>query len=199
MPRRHLAVARLALTLTLAPVAARAAELRVEYTAISKALARQVFTQEGRKYVRGAKEQRCNFAYLEHPEIGGSNGRLMIRAHFTGRSARNFFGKCVGLGDSFDAQIAATPYYHDGLIGLRDVRVESINRDGVYIRLVRTALAYSLEHEFAYKIFDDAKKILEAPREPLLLSQELRRFEVQSIQVASDALVLGLDFQLTVK
>ena len=31
--------------------------------------------------------------------------------------------------------------YRDGLIGLKDVRVDSINRDGVYIRLVRAALA----------------------------------------------------------
>lgn len=199
MSRRNLIpLARIAAAFILASLAS-AAELRVEYSAISKALAQQVFTQEGRKYVRGAKEQRCNFAYLEHPEIGGSNAHLVIRAHFSGRSARNFFGKCVGLGDSFDVQITAIPYYHDAVIGLKGVHVESINRDGVYIRLVRTALAYSLEHEFVYRIFDDARRILEAPREPLQLSQELQKFEVQSIKVASDALVLGLDFQLTVK
>ncbi len=87
----------------------------------------------------------------------------MIRAHFSGRTARNFFGKCVGLGDSFNAQIAAAPYYRDGLIGLREVRVDSIDRDGVYIRLVRSALAYSLEHDFAYRIFDDAKRDFGGP------------------------------------
>ena len=84
-------------------------ELQIQYTALSKILAQQVFTQEGRKYVRGDKDQRCNFAYLEHPEISGNNGHLWIRARFTGRSARNFLGRCVGLGDSFDLQIFASP------------------------------------------------------------------------------------------
>jgi len=113
-------------------------------------------TQEGRKYVRGDKKQRCNFAYLEHPEISGNNGRLNIRAHFTGRSAQNILGRCVGLGDSFDFQIASMPYYHDGVIALKNVSVESINKDGVYIRMVRAALAYSLGAEFQYR--DDAKR-----------------------------------------
>jgi hypothetical protein len=196
VPGRYLTAAALA---ALWPCCSQAAELRIQYSAIGKVLAQQVFTQEGRKYVRGTREQRCNFAYLEHPEISGSNGRLTIRAHFTGRSARNFFGKCVGLGDSFDVQIGAVPYYHDGVIGLKDVRVDSVNKDGVYIRLVRSALAYSLAAEFGYRVLDDAKKVLEARRDPLQITQELGRFTVQAIQVSGDALVLSVDFSLTVK
>jgi hypothetical protein len=196
VPGRKLTLAALA---AFWPFSAHSAELRIQYSAIGKVLAQQVFTQEGRKYVRGTKEQRCNFAYLESPEISGSNGRIGIRAHFTGRSARNFFGRCVGLGDSFDVRIGAVPFYHEGVIGLRDVRVQSINRDGVYIRMVRSALAYSLGHEFGYRVLDDARKILEARRDPLPISQELGRFNVQAIQVAADALVLSIDFSLTVK
>ena len=189
------AAALLAFSAALSP----GAELQIQYSAIGKVLAQEVFTQEGRKYVRGDKAQRCNFAYLEHPEISGINGRLAIRAKFTGRSARNFFGKCVGLGDSFDVQIVATPYYHDNVIGFKDVRVESINKDGIYIRAVRSALAYSLANEVVYRVADDAKKILEAPRDPPFLSQELRSFAVREIRVQSDALVLNVDFTLTVK
>ncbi len=176
-----------------------ATELQIQYAAIGKILAQQVFTQDGRKYVRGDKAQRCNFAYLEHPEITAANGRLGIRAHFTGRSARNFLGRCVGLGDSFDVQIAATPYYHDNVIGFKDVRVESINKDGVYIRLVRNALAYSFANEVQYKLFDDAKQLLEAKRDPLPILQELRAFQVKEVRVTPEALVLSLDFTLTVK
>jgi hypothetical protein len=179
--------------------ASAGAELQIEYPAIAKVLAQQVFTQDGRKYVRGDKKQRCNFAYLEHPEISGTGGRLGIRAHFTGQSAQNIFGRCVGLGDSFDVQIASTPYFHDGVIGLKDVRVESINKDGVYIRMVRAALAYSLANEFQYRVMDDAKRMLEAPRDPLPIGQELRSFRVTEIRVTGDALVMTLDFTLVVK
>jgi hypothetical protein len=190
---------RAAFLLALCPFACAAAELRIQYSAIGTVLAKQVFTQDGRKYVRGDKDQHCNFAYLEHPEISGSGGHLGIRAHFTGRSARNLFGRCVGLGDSFDVQIAAAPFYHDGVIGLKDVRVDSINKDGVYIRLVRQALSESLANEFQYRVLDDAKRILEAKRDGIPISQELQRFNVQAIQVTGDALVLTLDFTLAVK
>ena len=84
---------------------------------------------------------------------------------------RNIFGRCVGLGDSFDVQIVSTPYYHDGVIALKDVRVESINKDGVYIRMVRVALAYSLANEFQYRVMDDAKRMLEAPRDRFFVGQ----------------------------
>ena len=53
------------------------------------------------------------------------------------------------------------------MIGFKDVRVDSINKDGVYIRMVRSALAYSFANEFQYKVLDDARQILEARRDPL--------------------------------
>jgi hypothetical protein len=196
VPRGLLAAA----ALLALPAACAGADLEIGFTAIGKVLAQQVFTQDGRKYVRGDRKQPCNFAYLEHPELSAAGGRLGIRARFTGRSARNLFGRCVGLGDSFDLQISSTPYFHDGVIGLKDVRVDSINKDGVYIRMVRGALAYSLATDFQYRVADDAKRILEAPsRDAPPLRQELRDFNVRSIRVTSDAVVLSLDFTLSVQ
>ncbi len=196
MPRRNLRVAALLLA---AVSSSAAAELQIQFSAIGKVLAQQVFTAEGRKYVQGSKDDRCNFAYLENPRIAGYNGQLNVRASFSGRSARNLFGTCVGLGDAFELQIFATPYYHDNVIGFKDVRVESINKDGVYIRLVRSKLAWSLQNDFHYKVLDDARQILEAKRDPLPITQELRGFQVRAIRVTHEALVLDLDFQLAVK
>jgi len=51
------------------------------------------------------------------------------------------FGKCIGLGDSFEASITALPYYQDGVLRLKDVRVVGKGRDGFYIRRVCLALA----------------------------------------------------------
>jgi len=77
--------------------------------------------------------------------------------------------------------------------------VESINKDGVYIRMVRSALAYSLANEFQYRVLDDARQMLEAKRDPLPIAQELRSFQVREIHVTGDALVLNVDFTLSVK
>jgi len=183
---------------------ARAAELRIYYTAIQKVLAREVFTQDGRRYVRGSRADKCNFAYLEHPELRGDNGRLSLKARFTGRSALDVFGRCIGLGDSFDVYITAVPYYHNQSIGLQDVRVEGRAprgepRTGYYVRRVCAALGDSLRKQFDYRVGDQARRILEQTAPEAAYRQELLDFSVPGIQVTPDALVVTVDFRLAVK
>ena len=162
-------------------------------------LAEQVFTQEGRRYVRGSRTARCNFAYLEHPRVGGEAGRLRMHARFTGRSAMNLFGQCVGLGDAFEFTMSATPYYRDGNIALRDVTVTSDGKSGYYIRRVCAAMAASLARDFRYSVAAEAQKSLEDPGARPQYKRELRNFSVSGVRVTQDALVLALDFQLTIK
>jgi hypothetical protein len=182
--------------------AAHAAELEIHYTAIQKILAREVFTQDGRRYVKGNAAAKCSFAYLEHPELHGDNGRLSLKAHFTGRSALDVFGRCIGLGDSFDVYITAVPYYHNKIIGLKDVRVESRDRNGYYVRRVCAALGDSLRKQFEYRVADDAKRLLEqTPPQGTQAEyrQELLDFNVPQIRVMPDALIVTVDFRLAVK
>jgi hypothetical protein len=99
--------------------AAHAVEIRIQFGALERMLAEQVFTQEGRRYVRGDKTDKCNFAYLEKPQVrGDDDGHLRMRARFTGRSALNFIGR-VGMGDAFDAVITAVPVYRAVRSGCR--------------------------------------------------------------------------------
>jgi hypothetical protein len=187
--------------------AAHAAELEIHYTAIQKILAKEVFTQEGRRYVTGNATAKCSFAYLEHPELHGDNGRLSLKAHFTGRSALDVFGRCIGLGDSFDVYITAEPYYHNKTIGLKDVRVESRDasgalRSGYYVRRVCAALGDSLRKQFEYRVADDAKRLLEQTSSQGVQEEyrrELLDFNVPQIRVLPDALIVTVDFRLAVK
>ena len=142
---------------------ARAVELRLQFGALERMLAEQAFTQEGRRYVHGDRTAKCNFAYLEKPRVQGDAGKLRIRARFTGRSALNMFGQCVGLGDAFDVAITTRPVYKDGNIGLADVTVTSDGHTGFYIRRVCAALAASLARDFHYPVAAEAKKALEDP------------------------------------
>src|SRR5947209_3611119 len=133
-----------------------AAELQIAHGVIQRVLAEQVFTDEGRRYVRASRGSKCSFAYLEHPEVGAENGRLRIRAHFTGRSGVDLFGRYISLGDSFTVIIRATPYYRDGSVWLRAVDIASEDRDGMYVRRVRAEMARSLATQFSYRVLDDA-------------------------------------------
>lgn len=174
-----------------------AADIQIFYSVIQSTLAAQAFTQDGRLYVRG-KPGNCTYAFLENPAVTGQDGRLLVKAKFTGRSASSFLGFCVGLGDSFDLAIAAVPYYQDGLLKLREVKVESRGRETYYSRRVRSVLQDSLTRQFQYPVNDTAKKLLEdnTTKGP---ARQLSKFQVAQVRVTPEALVLSVDFTLTVK
>ncbi|MBZ5626850.1 MAG: hypothetical protein LAQ69_50475 [Acidobacteriia bacterium] len=190
---------RLLAALLLLPICARAVELHLQFGALERMLADQVFTQEGRRYVHGNQKAKCNFAYLERPRIQGDAGRLRIHARFTGRSAMNILGQCVGLGDAFDLTVSATPLYRDGNIGLKDVAVVSDGKTSFYIRRVCAAIASSLARDFRYPVATETQNVLEDPGSHPGYKRELRNFSVPEIRVTGDALVLVIDFQLTVR
>ena len=123
------------LLLMAVPQPARAVELHLQFGALERMIAETVFTQDGRRYVHNDKSNKCNFAYLEKPQIQGVDGRLRIRAKFTGRSALNLIGQCVGLGDAFTVVVMATP-----AVSRRQHRADenviatSDGKTGIYIR-----------------------------------------------------------------
>jgi hypothetical protein len=176
-----------------------AVEVHLQFGALERMLSKQVFTQDGRKYVKGSVKTPCNFAYLEHPQFQGKDGRLVIRARFSGRSALNMLGQCVGLGDAFTVVITATPVFQQGNVTLARVTAAGDGKTGFYIRRVCTALSSSLERDFRYPLAAEAQRALEDPGMQPDYRRELRQFRVPEIRVTNDALVLVVDFELTVK
>ena len=178
---------------------AAAVELHIQFGALERMLGEQVFSQEGRRYVHGSKATKCNFAYLEKPQVRGEAGRLRMKARFTGRTALNVVGQCVGLGDAFDVVITALPIYKNGAISLQEVKVSSDGKSGYYIRRVCEAMQTSLVKEFKYPLETEALKVLESAGAQPAYNREVRKFTAPDIRVTSDALVLQVDFELTVK
>jgi hypothetical protein len=178
---------------------AAAVELHIQFGALERMLTEQVFSQEGRRYVHGSKTDKCNFAYLEKPQVRGEGGRLRMKARFTGRTALNVVGQCVGLGDAFDVVIAAMPVYRNGALGLQEVKVTSEGKNGYYIRRVCEAMQASLAKEFKYPLEAEARKMVEEGGAQPGYKREVRKFTVPDIRVTDDALVLQVDFELTVK
>jgi hypothetical protein len=175
-----------------------AADLELRYGAMERLIAEQLFTQDGRRYVRGHAGAKCQYAFLEAPHIGAENGRLRIVARFSGRSALDVFGRCVGMGDSFDLTILASPVSRKNSVAMDDVTVTTI-KDSYYIRRVRSALTQSFGKEFKMDVADQAKKLLEQPRENATYKQELADFNLTGVRVTPEALVLEVEFKLVVK
>jgi hypothetical protein len=190
---------RLVMLLLANAVLLRAVELQIAYAVVQRVLAQQVFTDDGRKYVRANRAAKCSYAYLEHPEVGAENGRLRIRARFTGRSGLDLFGRCFSMGDSFTAIIRAMPYFRDGRVWLKDVEVGSEDRDSFYVRNVRIQMARSLATQFSYAVAEDARRILEQSPNGAVWKQQVVSFNVTGLRVTPEAIVASLDFTLAVR
>jgi hypothetical protein len=179
---------------------ARAAvQIEIHFPVLERAIAEQMFAQDGRKYVKGSKTAKCSFAYLSKPKLGGWNGKLSIRARFTGRSALDVFGQCIGMGDDFDVNILATPHYQGGRLRLKDVSIVTEGKDSLYVRNVRYKLSESLEREFFYQLDTDARRLLEETKPGTSYQLQLSEFGISQIGVTGEAVVLTLDFRLAVK
>jgi hypothetical protein len=177
------------------------ADLELRYGAMERLVAEQLFTQDGRRYVKGTPAAKCQFAYLEAPRFAAvdkAEGRLKISAKFSGRSSVDVFGRCMGLGDSFDLTIQASPVVRRGVIAMDNVQVTTV-KDSYYIRRVRAALTESFGKEFKIDVRDQAKKLLEQPRDKSSYAQELASFDLSEVRVTPDALVLVVEFKLVVK
>jgi hypothetical protein len=192
-------VNRLFLLLAISLWPAHAVELHLQFGALERMIAETVFTQDGKRYVHNDKSNKCNFAYLEKPQIQGADGKLRIRAKFTGRSALNVIGQCVGMGDAFVVVLTGTPEYRGGNIVLHNVTAASDGKSGIYIRKVCTILGASLERDFKYPLASEARRILEDSSGQPGYKRELHDFQVPAIRVSSDSLVIQTDFALVVK
>ena len=182
--------------LLLLATGAFAAEIELRYTALERILADQLFTQDGRHYVRGSRASHCQFAYLENPRIDADNAQLRVKARFSGRSALDLFGGCVGLGDSFDLVMTAKPAPRGSTIVLHDVKVTA-QRESYYIRRVRAALSQTIAHDFKIELHDQAKRLFE--QAGAVYRQELNSFDLSEVRIAPDALVLVIEFKVVVK
>ena len=187
------------LTLLLFAPALHAASLEIRYPALERLIAQQMFTQEGRRYVRGNQGAKCTFAFLESPKLlSGDASRIELRVRFTGRSAVDMFGRCLGLGDSFDLTITGVPVARNGSVSFDQLTV-STPRDSYYIRRVRTGLLQTMNKDFRIDVRDQARSLLEAPRVTGVYEQEIKDLRVTSVRATAEALILEVDFRLIVK
>jgi len=179
---------------------ALAVEIDVSFDALQKIIGTQMFTEDGRRYVRGSKAAKCNYAYLENPKIAGAGDKLRVSAKFSGRSAVDMLGRCVGLGDSFDLTILATPYANSGTVLFKDVKVDSNGRRGFYLDRVVQQLQKTFASQFKLSVDEEAKRLLDFPQAPAgVLSRKVDGFKLEEIRVAKDAVVLKVDFHVVVR
>ncbi|MEI9814370.1 MAG: hypothetical protein WDO18_17785 [Acidobacteriota bacterium] len=178
---------------------AMAVDLEIQFDVLERLIGEQAFTAEGRRYVQGSKDQRCRYAYLEHPKLSAAGDRMQLKVGFSGKTALDMFGHCMGVGDSFELTISAKPVVDkSGEVGFEQF-VVATPRDSFYIRRVRQALVETLNKNFKLDIMAQTKKLIEAPTQVGRFQQQIRDLKLGGVHVASGALVLAVDFKVIVK
>lgn len=174
-------------------------EIHLSYGLLQNIVAAQVFSEDGRKYVKGNKQEKCTFAYLENPRIAEAGGKIEVRAKFSGRSALNVLGQCVGVGDSFDATIRMTPYADKATLRLKDIEVSGGPKPGLYARRVCKALAETLPGVLIYDLAPDFKRALEAEQPGVPFRKSVDGVAVRAVRVSKESLILDLAFRLLLR
>ncbi len=175
-----------------------AVDLEIRYGAQERIIGEQAFTTDGKRYVQGTKDQKCRYAFLEKPKLSAAADRLQLRVNFSGKTALDMFGRCVGVGDQFELTILAKPSIDNGTLAFQEFQV-STPRDSFYIRRVRNALVETLNKQFRIDIMAQARKLVESPQQVGTVQQEIKDLKLNAVRVAVDALVLGVDFKVIVK
>lgn len=174
-------------------------EIEIRFPLLARQLSQQLFTQDGKHYVRGHPSNRCNYAYLADPHFGGRDGKLVITARFSGRSSLDLFGRCVGFTDTFDFEVLSALTIKDGSLKLSDPQVTVLSRDSFYSRQVQRALRVSIRDAITYPIREELRKLLLAGAAPGSYKVSIQRIEVQGVQVLPDSLLVVVDTRLVVE
>src|SRR5689334_21890537 len=89
--------------------AASAATLLLDQDAVTAAVRRRLFTDDGRRLLAGSAST-CSYAYAERPAITFRGGRIVLRVRFAGSAGVNTASGCVGASDAFFAALSGQPY-----------------------------------------------------------------------------------------
>lgn len=187
------------MTWLLVLLATPAIEIEIRFPLLEKQLSQQLFTQDGKRYVKGNPNSRCNFAYLADPHFSSRDGKLLIKAKFTGKSSMDLFGKCVGFSDSFQFEILSDLTTKDGTLLLNKPTVKILSRDTFYSRQVLKALQGSIGEAIRYPIREEMRKLLAAGSSASPYKVTIPKLEIRNIQILNDALLVDVDTRFLVE
>lgn len=187
------------LLIALWSVCASGIEIEIRFPLLEKQLSQQLFSQDGKHYVRGHPASRCNYAFLTSPYFRSRDGKLLITARFSGSSSLDVFGRCVGFADSFDFEVLSVLTIRNGTLVLKDPQVQVLSRQTFYSRQVQRALRASIRDAVEYPIREELRKILLAGAAPGPYRISIQSLEVRAVQVLPESLLVSVDTRLLIE
>lgn len=105
---------------------ARAVGIRISPEALERTLHKQLFTADGRYYIKGKPDSAC-YVYAEDPKVTFHDDRVWVHLKTHSKLGTSIRGACLGVSLSAEADVSLAPDAEGETIGFRDVRIEHLN------------------------------------------------------------------------
>lgn len=172
-------------------VNAEAATIALQQDAVTAAVARRLFTNNGKRMLSGSLAS-CTYVYLEQPAVELRDGRLFLRVHLAGRAGLKVNGSCVGAGDAFYTTVSGQPYVNAETIGLKDFRVDEGNAK--YRGLLEPLLRQQIPSLLGLNLRDELTRLLQNNASEFKVT--LMQFQLIDVGARDGLLTVRFDFAL---
>ena len=190
-PMHRTLLIRLLLLGALASGPVDAAIVALGQDAVSAAVVRRLFTDQGRRVLAGDVAS-CNYAYVEQPVVAFRTGRIVLRLRFAGRAGLSSNGRCMGASDAFAATVSGQPVIEGDTISVRDVRMEEGKQE--YRALLEPLLRRQLPALIGSNLRGEFTRHLESSVQDFRMA--VREFRLQEVTASDGVLTVRFDFVL---
>jgi hypothetical protein len=171
--------------------ASDAASVALHQDAVTSAVTRRLFTDNGRKMLAGNPSS-CNYAYAERPSISFHNGRIYLRMQFSGRAGVVVNGTCAGASEAFPTTVSGEPYANGENISVRNVRVEEGKKE--YRALLEPLLRRQLPQLLGSNLRQELTRYLDGNIAEFRMA--VTEFQLQNVTASDGVLTVRFDFAL---
>jgi len=176
-----------------------AVELRIGRDALERTLKQQLFSNpNGRFYLKGTPRSACS-VYAEDARISFLQDRIVVKVKTRAHMGKSVGGACIGIALSPLAEVSMVPYGEGESIGFRDAQLVRVSDQRELNFLLTPFLSRQIPSSMKVDAADLLRKALEGSTASSGYKVSLERLKVHSMQIQSDALVVDVDGDITVK
>lgn len=198
MQARILVLAMGALALAGVARPADAIEIKVSTQALERTLHKQLFTDNGRYYLRGKSGTAC-YAYAEDPKVSLNGDRVVVHIKAHARLGTSLHGACLGVGLNTEADVSLVPEAEGESIGFRDVRIEHLSESRELNFFLEPFLSRKLPQQMKVNAASLLRQLLSESTQTTGYQIQLDNLKIHSMQVQGPALAVDFDGKLSVR
>lgn len=171
-------------------------QVMISYPVLERAVAKELFREEGRYYISGSSADACSYTFVERPRLGAEAGRLVLRLHLSARLGQAILGQCVGPSEAFEVVVSGVPKVDGGSVVLADPLLSLPDRPQ-YEGLLRPFVTGPLAQALRFNLAAEIGRLTEgAAREGYRI--QIDGLVLSGLRAAPNGLEVEIDFRATV-